>query len=90
MSRYSLSVSAPLKMGADNKTIALLTDDLTKLADEFGGHVDLTYRSTSTSYRRRHIDLVDRDHLLEGKVRKLKEQYSGAFVMFTFAEYTRA
>jgi len=89
MNRYSLSVRAPFKKDLDNKaTIASLTQELLKIAREFGGHSDPTCRSSATSYERRYVGLIDREHQLEIKVNELKKKYSGDLAWFTLAEYT--
>jgi len=64
MSRYSLSVSAQSVIGFGHQ----LTPDLIKLVKEFGGRVDLTHRSTPTTYRWRGEYLDERDGSLEHKV----------------------
>ncbi len=89
MNRYSLSVKAPFKKDFDNKTtIASLTEELLRLAHEFGGHDDPTCRSSSTSYERRYVGLVDREHQLEVKVNELKKKYPDPIAQFTLVEYT--
>ena len=89
MNRYSLSVRAPFKKDFDNKTtVTSLTQELLKLTHEFGGHGDPTCRSSATSYERRYVGLLDREHQLEVKVNELKKKYSGDLAWFTLAEYT--
>ena len=88
MNRYCLSVSVPFRKGSDNKTLASLTDELLNLAHEFGGRGDPMCRSSSTTYERRYLGLVDREHQLEVKVNELKKKYSNDLARFTLAEYT--
>jgi hypothetical protein len=88
MDRYSLSVLAPFREGSNNKTIASLAAELRKLANEFEGKVDAEFEGhDDTTYRWRYVGLVERNHLLEGKVEELEKKYSGDFVQFTLAEY---
>jgi hypothetical protein len=88
MNRYSLSVRAPYRKGFGDVTIVSITEDLVKLSKEFGGHSDLSSQTTSGSYEWRYVDLVDQEHLLEGKVAELEKKYGSEFVRFTLAEYT--
>ena len=81
MSLYCLVVIAPFI------EISLLTEDLARLAREFGGLPDLTYRSSTTSYRLRFVDLCGEHDLLSGKVAVLKEKYPVVF--FSLIESTQ-
>jgi len=61
-----------------------LVSDLAKLATQFGGHLDLSYHSTTTSFSLRIDDLDDRRNLLKGKVEGLKKKYQDTiFDLFT-------
>ncbi len=86
MNRYCLSVNAPLEKGSDNQAIASLTQELSSLAQKFGGRGDPTCRSSSTSYERRYLGLVDREHQLEVEVNELKRKYAN-FARFILVEY---
>lgn len=72
-SLYCLVVIAPFI------EISLLTEDLARLAREFGGLPDLTYRSSTTSYRLRFVDLCDQYDLLDGRLAVLKKKYPVVF-----------
>ncbi len=83
MSKQSLQVIAPALMGSP-KHNAALAGDLTKLATEFGGHLDLSYHSTTTSFTWRIYDLVERFDFLQGKVEELRKKYHDTvFDLFT-------
>jgi len=76
-------------MGPTNKTIASLAAELRKLANEFEGQADAEFEGhDDATYRWRYVGLVERNHLLEGKVEEIEKKYSGDFVQFTLAEYT--
>ncbi len=74
MSKQSLQVITPALIGFPKHNAALV-GDLTKLTTEFGGHLDLSYHSTTTSFTWRISDLVDRYDFLEGKVEELRKKY---------------
>jgi len=78
-----LQVIAQALVGSPKHNAALVRD-LAKLASEFGGHLDLSYHSTTTSFRWRCNRLVDRDDLLKVKVGELKTRYHDTiFDLFT-------
>jgi len=83
MSKQSLQVMAPALIGLPKHNTALVAD-LAKLATQFGGHLDLSYQSATTSFRWRIDDLVDSHILLKDKVEELKEKYHDTiFDLFT-------
>ena len=70
-------------------SVGALVADLRDLANDFEGHADAECEGQdSTAFRRRYVDLVEREHLLEGRVVELEKRYSGDLVQFTLTEYT--
>jgi hypothetical protein len=74
MSKQSLQVIAPALIRLPKRNTALV-GDLAKLAIQFGGHLDLSYHSATTSFTWRIDDLVDTHNLLKDKIEGLKEKY---------------